>query len=155
VFEGELAMTTESLEDRVRHLEDTEAIRVLMARYHQLCDGWTEEGTHKDPEALSQLFTEDGTWAVGPTPMVGRAAVAEQARRLQKAIPWIIHTFTNPVVSISGDQASGEFKGLVRVRREGRTSPGETIGVYRAQLVRQDAGWLFQSLTWERVHAQD
>jgi hypothetical protein len=148
-------MTSESVDNRVRHLEDTEAIRVLMARYHQLCDGWTAEGSHKNPEAISELFTEDGAWAVGPTPIVGRAAIAEQARRLQKAIPWIVHFFTNPVVSISGDQASGEFKGQVRVRREGRTVAGVILGVYRAQLVRQDAGWLFSSLTWERILAEE
>lgn len=45
-----------TLEERVRELEDIEAIRRLKMRYAELCDA------NYDADGLASLFTEDATW---------------------------------------------------------------------------------------------
>ena len=62
--QGGAAAAHSSIEARLQRLEDIESVRRLMATYHQLCDGWTETGTHKNPAGIASLFTEDGEWAV-------------------------------------------------------------------------------------------
>lgn len=102
-----------TLEERLQAVEDMLAVQQLMAFYHNAVDGWDERGTHKDPEAIAALFTEDGVWDVTarePAP-TGRAEVAQLAKDLQ-AVPWVIHTVVNPIVSPDGDEATGEFKGI-------------------------------------------
>jgi hypothetical protein len=133
---------------QVRELRDIEEIRELVARYHSACDGTLEKGTHRDPEAIADLFTPDGVWDVPGGPFAGRAEIIAKARELQ-SIVWIIHIVANPVVAVDGDVARGEFKGFVRSRRSVTSPPGWSIGIYRTRTVRTLHGWRFQKLTWE------
>jgi SnoaL-like domain len=142
-------MTT-PLEARVQRLEDIEAVRTLMARYHRVCDGWGPDGTHVDPQVIADVFTEDGVWGVTgrQPPPTGRAEIIQLAEDLQ-VIPWIIHFALNPVVDVDGDVATGECKGIIRVRFG---TPGRYVwgmGLYRFEAVRTTQGWRFRSLLWE------
>lgn len=139
-----------SLEDRIRRLEDIEAVRVLMARYQQACDGWRGEGTHRDPAAIAELFTEDGIWDVTarePAPC-GHEAIAALAKDLQ-VVPWIVHMVLNPIVDVDGDVATAQFKALTRVKRGGSSEPMWSLGNYRAVASRTLQGWRFRSLLFE------
>ena len=49
-------MSLESLERRIKKLEDTEAIKVLKRRYCAYCDD------NYDLDGLASLFTEDAVW---------------------------------------------------------------------------------------------
>jgi hypothetical protein len=142
-------MTT-PIENRVQCLEDIEAVRNLMASYHRACDGWGPAGTHVDPQAIADLFTEDGVWGVtGRQPQpTGHAEIIQLAKDLQ-SIPWIVHFVLNPVVHVDGDTAYGEFKGIIRVRfqESGRFVWG--MGLYRCDAVRTTEGWRIRSLQWE------
>lgn len=145
-----------SIEARVRRLEDIESLRRLMASYHQVCDGWTDAGTHKDPEAIAALFTEDGEWAVTarePAPK-GRAQIAAMARELQ-AVPWVVHFVVNPIVDIDGDAAQGTFKGVIRVRKVPGASLEWTMGLYRLDAVRTPSGWRIRRLDWEPMTSSE
>lgn len=142
---------TASIEDRIRRLEDIEAVRLLMARYHQACDGW-DGGSHEDPQAIADLFTDDGRWGIpAQHPFAhGKAEIAGLAQRLQP-IDWIVHFVVNPVVEVDGDTASAEFKGVVRMRPAADGPVGWTMGIYRAACARTPEGWRFRSLDWETL----
>ena len=143
---------TASTEDRIRRLEDIEEIRLLMARYHMACDGWTDAGTHKDPVAIADLFTDDGVWDIPvprPAPQ-GRARILETGKQLQ-AMNWIVHFVVNPIVEVDGDTATALFKGIVRSRQTADAVPGWGMGIYRAECARTADGWRFRSLAWETV----
>lgn len=137
-------------EQRLRALEDVEAVRTLMARYHRACDGWDEAGTHQDPAAIAALFTEDGVWDVTARqpPPTGRAEIAALATELQ-AIPWIVHFVVNPLVEVDGDRAYGEFKGVLRVRLTESSRLVWALGLYRVVARRTSSGWRFESMSWE------
>lgn len=146
-----------SIEDRVRRLEDIEAVRLLMARYHQECDGWDDQGTHKRPESITDLFTEDGVWdipkpagATTQAPAVGREQIVALAKELQ-SIQWIFHFVVNPIVEVDGDTVTGEFKGLVRMQSKQSAPSGWGLGIYRADVARTHQGWKFRSLAWETL----
>lgn len=140
----------DDLERRVRVIEDVLAVQHLMANYHNAVDGWDERGTHRDPGAIADLFTEDGVWDVTarePAP-TGREEIAALARDLQ-AVPWIIHTLVSPIVSAEGDRATGEFKGILRVGRAGGEALRWSMGRYRLDARRTPEGWRIQRLSWE------
>lgn len=143
---------TPSIEERVRRLEDIEAVRRLMAQYHRACDGWDEAGSHKDPQAIADLFTDDGVWGIpAQHPFArGRAEIAALAERLQ-SIDWIVHFVVNPIVEIDGDAATAEFKGIVRIQPDAGRAAGWTMGVYRAACRRTPGGWRFRSLDWDTL----
>jgi hypothetical protein len=53
---------TATLEERIRRLEDIQAIRELKARYCDICDA------DHDADRIVELFTADGVWeSVGGT----------------------------------------------------------------------------------------
>ncbi len=139
-----------TLEEQLRTLADIEDVRVLMARYHQACDGWDERGTHRDPDVIAALFTDDGVWDVTAEqpPPTGRADIVALARKLQ-AIPWIVHAVLNPIVEIHGDRAVGEFKGILRVKLEDTAPLVWSLGLYRLTARRTPDGWRIASLSWE------
>jgi hypothetical protein len=143
-----------SIEARLQRLEDVESVRRLMATYHELCDGWTEAGTHKDPAAIAGLFTEDGEWAVTARqpPPKGPEQIASMARELQ-AIPWIVHFVVNPVVDVYGDTANGTFKGVIRRRHHAEDPLSWNMGLYRLHAVRTANGWRMKRLDWESMLA--
>lgn len=146
-----------SAEERLRRLEDIEAVRLLMARYHQECDGWGADGTHRRPDAIADLFIDDGVWGIpkpeGATtevPAVGRDQIMALAEELQ-AVDWIVHFVVNPVVEVDGDAATAEFKGIVRMRGTPSAPAGWALGIYRADAVRAAEEWRFRSLSWETL----
>jgi ketosteroid isomerase-like protein len=145
-----------TFEERLQAVEDKLAVHELMAHYHNAVDGWDELGTHKDPEAIAALFTEDGVWAVTarePAP-TGHAQIAALAADLQ-AVPWVIHTVVNPIVDVDGQEATAEFKGLLRVRRTPSDEIEWSIGRYRLRARRLPDGWRIASLSWEPMTARD
>ena len=146
-----------SIDQRVRRLEDIEAVRLLMARYHLECDGHDDRGTHRHPKAIADLFTDDGVWGIPqpigartPVPAVGRDQIEQLAAELQ-GVQWIVHFVVNPVVEIETDTARAEFKGIVRMQPDRKAAAGWGLGIYRATARRTASGWRFQSLDWDTL----
>lgn len=97
-------MTTPSLETRVRRLEDIEALRQLKYRYCTLCD----DDYLADP--LAALFTENAVWDGGPLGRFeGREAIRGFFASCSKTVSFAIHQVTNPVITIDGDRATGDW----------------------------------------------
>lgn len=138
-----------SLEERVKVLEDQQAIIKLKARYVNCNDGGWKGPTHSDPQAVADMFTEDGVWDGRPS--TGYAKGRAEIRQLFEAfgaVPFIVHYVTNPVIEVDGDTATGHWHALVTI-----TAPGEqalwNLGLYIDEYARTGDGWKFKSLRFE------
>jgi hypothetical protein len=142
----------QDLHTQLRQMQDVDAVRQLMYRYHQACDGWGELGTHRDPGAIADLFTDDGQWDVTAQdpPPTGRDEIIALARRLQ-SVPWIVHYVANPIVDVDGDRGMGRFVGVLRVRPAADARRVWSLGIYELAAERTSRGWRIQRLSWEPV----
>ena len=92
------------LERRLRVLEDIEAIKRLKYRYADACDRGYDDDT------LADCFTEDAVWDGGLFGRhEGREAIREFFRGVSSDIPFAIHYMMNPIISVDGDEASGQW----------------------------------------------
>lgn len=137
-------MTT--LEQRIRLLEDIEAIRKLKAKYCAACDA------DHDPDLLGPLFAEDATWeATVMSKATGREAIKTLLGAVGSSgrIRNSAHHAINPIIEVDGDRATGHWR-LIMLYTEnlgdGRVRYQRIIGWYRESYVRKPEGWLFQSL---------
>jgi len=134
---------TQSLDERVRRLEDLLEIQNLQALYARYADrGWV--GAQTDSEALANLFTENGVWS---SPKVGtfegRQAIREGLGR--GTMPFSLHLLLSPQISVEGDEATGTWRALFAL-----TSPDKTAlwggGGYEVRYRRTAAGWRIREL---------
>lgn len=135
-----------TIEERVRVLEDIEAIRKLKARYCAACDA------DHDPDLLGPLFAEDASWEASS---MGRAEGREAIRQMlgdvgrSGRIRNSAHNAINPVIEVTGDTATGHWR-LIMLYTEnlggGEVRHQRIIGWYRESYVRKPEGWQFQSL---------
>ncbi len=135
-------------DNRLKKLEDIEAIRRLKAAYCAACDN------DHDGEAVAALFTEDGTWqqtgkigSAGMESKVGKDSIAEFMFSLRTAgfIRHSAHMVTNPVINVSGDEAKGSWRFLM-VYSHIDGSFVRIIGHYEDEYVRREGKWYFRSL---------
>jgi uncharacterized protein (TIGR02246 family) len=126
---------SESLEQRVRRLEDRFAINDLVVAYATLLDDaqW---------DALGQLFTEDGVFASPNSTTTGRAAIVEnfKVKHAPFAATW--HDPHGIAVEFDDDDhARGTVIGYAELGQ-----PGVTITTairYQDDYRREDGAWRF------------
>jgi hypothetical protein len=98
-----------TLEQRVGHLEDLQAIESLTYRYARAVNkGPNGEGV--DIAAIPELFTTNARWSgaqLGTT--VGSAAIAAELPTATAMVEFSAHAFLNPVVAVDGDRATGAW----------------------------------------------
>lgn len=127
----------EALADRLRALEDREAIRDLIARYGPLAD-------NGDAEAVAALFTEDGIYAVGGMGEAqGRAAIAALITGpVHQALMagGCAHVLTSPAIDLDGDRAAARCHSIVFRHEDGEWVPVR-VAANRWALVRGNTGW--------------
>ena len=135
----------DSLEARVRRIEDYQTILDLKGRYCNACDGGWDRPSH-DFKAVTELFTEDAVWDGRPgLPLAeGREAIGEMMMAFRAKLPFIIHHVMNPVITINGDTATGHWHAIIHYRRSKGAST--SYAIYEETYVRTDQGWLIQSL---------
>lgn len=93
-----------SLEDRIRRLEDLEAIKTLKFRYANYCDDGYP------PDLLAPLFSENAIWdghSLGR--FEGREAIRAFFASCSKTVTFAVHHMINPVIQIDGDRATGDW----------------------------------------------
>jgi hypothetical protein len=124
---------------RLRRLEDLEAIRELFQQYAGRFD-------RRDLVGFSQLFAEGGEWhgrnmhAVGGPPGV----LEVFSNRFPDAPTGECHIVGNPIIELDGDRAHATSFGIVLRPGEDQTPGLAMIGYYVDDLVRSDDGrWLF------------
>jgi hypothetical protein len=84
---------------RLARLEAIQEIRVLKARYAEVCD------TGYDPERMRPFFTEDAVWDGGPRfgRYEGVDAVCEFFAGISSQITWALHYMVAPIIEVSDD----------------------------------------------------
>ena len=138
---------TDSLEARIRRLEDLEAIKQLKAAYCEACDD------DHNPDRVAALFVTDGAWgganigvdARGHDSIKGYIGGVRASGRIRNSA----HLLSNPIVAVDGDRATGRWR-LVMVYTGnvpgGGTQYQRIIGSYEDDFVRTPDGWRFETL---------
>jgi hypothetical protein len=95
---------SKTIEQRLQAIEDREEIIKLKARYVNYNDGGWKGPTHTKPEAVADMFVEDGVWDGNPNAgyAKGRSAIKELFEGFG-VVPFIVHYVTNPLIEIDGD----------------------------------------------------
>jgi hypothetical protein len=130
---------------RLQRLEDVESICRLKAAYCAACDD------DHDGDTVAGLFVEDGTW---DTTQGGNCRSHDDIRtyfgniRASGRLRYSTHMVTNPVIDITGDEATGTWS-LMMMFTGADDIRVRILGFYRERYVRTDAGWRFRSLFCE------
>jgi hypothetical protein len=141
------AAATERLLERVRALEDADAIRTLKARYAELVDARYAGGAPRPSEELASLageiaalFTADAVWDGGALGVcTGRAAIRDRMAR--PTLHASRHYFVNPRIELAGDRARARWELLAPcTTRDDR--PMWMAGVEDDEYARVDGVWL-------------
>lgn len=97
-------MDIQALHERLNRLEDIEAIKVLKARYCEICDD------NHDPERIISVFSQDAIWeGRGIGRAEGHAEIQQLFRGFQQAISFSQHMVMNPVIEVNGEHATGRW----------------------------------------------
>lgn len=142
-------------------LDDTEAVlrvQALKARYARLVDARFERGRPVDPRrmaelatAIAGLFTADAVWDGGPVlgRAEGRHAIAAQMGA--STLTFSRHFFTNPEITVRGDEARGRWELLspcTTAAGEARWMSGVEDDTYHRE---PDGAWRIRSMTLTTV----
>ncbi len=128
------------MDDRIRRLEDIEAIRNLVASYGPLAD-------IGDAQGVAALWTEDGSYSVGDFgDAKGRDHIA--ALILSDTHQHLLtagcgHILTTPHITLDGDSAIAVNHSVV-LRHTGGSHEAWRVSANRWELVRTDNGWRVQ-----------
>jgi uncharacterized protein (TIGR02246 family) len=125
-----------SVEERLQRLEDLAAITQLVAAYGHAVD-------RGDAAATAALFTADGTYDVGPAPLVGADAIAAMVsgRHHQGLIEaGCAHFMGVPAIVLDGDTAVVTNHSVV-FRRDEQGFEVWRVAANRWDLTREDGTW--------------
>lgn len=127
----------DQLADRLRVLEDREAIRELIACYGPLADSG-------QADAVAALFAEDGVYAVGGMGEAqGHAAIAALISgpvHQSLLADGCGHVLTSPAITLDGDRAVARCHSIVFRYEEGDWNPVR-VAANRWELARGNEGW--------------
>jgi len=131
----------DTIEARLRRLEDREEIRQLIQDYRRHLDA-------RDLVAYGRLFAEEGEWlggtGYGQTP-AGITAMLEErlpGRGASGQTSW--HLLTEPEIELRGDTATGSVTWAWVGRGDGDTPEMRLLGHYDDTYVREHGRWRFQ-----------
>ncbi len=130
-----------NVEERLRLLEDKEAIRELLLAYGRTLDG-------RDTKGYSELFAADGEWSGG----VGQARTPAGIKKMlddlfaggTSRFANAYHLMANMDIAVNGDTASARSRWIwIAGNAEGAPEILRS-GYYDDLLVRENGGWKFQ-----------
>ena len=130
----------QSLEERLRRLEDILAIQQLFIDYGLALDAG-------DLDRYAQLFAIQGTVNLGP---IGRATgrseiQALMAQTLKGLVGSSFHIVSSPQINLHGDTATSQVMWTV-IHRDKNGQPQVTmIGKHLDELIRENGEWKIQS----------
>jgi hypothetical protein len=137
---------SDDLADRVRRLEEIEAIRMLKARYADICD------TGYDPELIRPLFTRDAVWDGGARfgRHEGIDAICDFFAGVSSQITWALHYLMAPIIELGDDgtSASGTWYLLEPCTIVTDEGPRAMLlmGRYADRYRKTEAGWKIEEL---------
>ena len=108
------------------------------------------------PEEVAALFSETAVLIpvyTGEAPANGRAAILQWYVNHQKgtraAVDHLRHVVTNPLIEVSGDQATAQCYLTANAVSKASGKASWTSGTYRDKMVREGGRWLFAE---RRIH---
>jgi SnoaL-like domain len=130
-----------SAEERVRRLEDREAIRRLLFEYRRRLD-------EKDIRGYAELFAAEGEFIAGEMRAKGPNAIFELVDGMRGTLLTErggddVHVVANPVIELDVDRATAESNWLYIVRGEDGGPVLSKLGCYRDVLTREEGRWRF------------
>jgi ketosteroid isomerase-like protein len=132
----------DSVEERLRRLEDTEQIRQLNLAYRRHLDT-------RDLDAYGRLFADDGEWLGGTGYGKGPAGITAMLKERLPGNPappgptsW--HLVTESDIDVHGDRASGTITWALVGRGDGDTPVMRLLGHYDDSYVRERGRWRYQ-----------
>lgn len=129
------------LEARLRRVEALEEIRLLKARYCDLCD----EGYPADE--LCTLFLDDGVWDGGEMGVFeGRQAIHSFFSNMPSVMSMAIHHVTNSAIEVGEDAATARGRWYL-LQTATLAASNEAVWLaakYDDHLVFRDNQWLFE-----------
>ncbi len=137
-------MTTDSLETRIKRLEDIEAIKNLTARYSfAINKGWN--GKEVQVETMPVIFTQDARWESKSMRVVaeGRDEIMKALKELTEHTDFSMHSYTNPILDVHEDRATGNWLFWIASRRNGGP-PNEVFMSEDIAYLRTPEGWRIQ-----------
>ncbi|HLG89442.1 MAG TPA: nuclear transport factor 2 family protein [Alphaproteobacteria bacterium] len=123
----------------VQQQADIEAIKQLKYRYCAFCDNGY------DADGIASLYTEDGVFEGDGGCFEGREAIRKLFNGSDAAYEFAIHNVMNPIITVDGDEATGEWKLFQPCTINGQAF--WISGVYRDRYVRIDGAWRFKHVT--------
>lgn len=132
-----------SVEERLRRLEDREAIHALLMAYRRHLDA-------RDFAAFARLFARDGEWHGGSGHERGPAAIQAMLEerigpRVEAPGPTHFHVVGNERIEPDGDRAGATSTWMLLRRGDGDVPELVLLGRYVDELVREDGEWRFAS----------
>jgi uncharacterized protein (TIGR02246 family) len=134
----------DSVDARLRRLEDVEQIRQLFVDYARVLD-------QKDFGAYAALFAEDGEFIAGPQRAKGRASIRALVQAMLGDLLGAeagqdFHVVANPQVEMDADDADrarARLTWLYVVRGQDGAPALSKLGHYEDELVREAGRWRF------------
>lgn len=130
-----------NVEERLRLLEDKEAIRELLLDYGRALDA-------HDTKAYSELFAEDGEWSGGVgqsrTPAGIKKMLDDLFANSTGAFPKAHHVMANMAIDVQGDVATANSRWMWIT---GDADGGPKVmraGYYEDSLIRENGNWKFR-----------
>lgn len=133
----ETRKSTETIEARLKAVEDRMEIQALAARF-------SDAVNERDIDAFSQLWASDHpVWEIGsplPSRAEGKDAIVSMLKGLYQIQRYFMQMTHSGVITINGDRATARF--VVRERGKG-DGYYDNLAVYDDILVRESGGWRF------------
>lgn len=136
--------SSQSIEARLRALEDREEIRQLLNEYGRTLD-------QRDFAAFSKLFVDNAEYLGGGTihAVKGPAAIARFVEEVFRNNPAGVrfpnfHLFANEEIKVNGDEATAVSKGIFVVPTEDDTPETVMLATYNDVLTRDNGRWRFK-----------
>ena len=137
-------MESESIEKRLRRLEDREEIRQLLIEYGRTLD-------RRDFEGFAKLFARDAeyTGGGGSGAVKGPEAIGKFMEEIFRNNPTGLnypnfHLFSNTTIQIEGDEATALSKGAFVVRGSNDRPETVMLATYHDTLIRENGAWKFK-----------
>ena len=128
------------LQNRVRAVEDVEAIRNLKARYAAYCDD------NYNADKIAELFVEDAVWEAGSFGRFeGREAIRGFFRKASEIFTFALHYGLNPHIEVTGDTARARWYLFMPCTVAEGNQALWRAGIDDEEYVRVDGKWMFKS----------
>jgi len=126
----------ESLEDRVRRLEDRQEILQSLIDYGELLDT-------RDLDAWAELWAQDGEFEMSTGRLAkGRQAIKDMlAAVIASSTESVLHMEINPRITLDGDQASSTMLYAVAKTQDDGLTRVIFLGHHHSRHVRTADGW--------------